>query len=411
MKRVSQTCVYFLISSIVSVFAESAPENLFKNNQEIILKSGLHRLGDYYFGSARVKSKTNSTSSRLGAISESKLLAKARFVDYLFSSLDFGRISSKDLQKDIIKAAKIWWKPKREIFLQNTIVIHKSFQDGIATAVLAVPADSLSVLRVPSFEEIRKNLIDIALVKGVKVNPYLLLELADENEVNKALLFLASQTRDKYSSSNMEAFILGKPLGDLTKGWTKRVSWDPMDLEDLTNETLLKILLVRPYDPQVSVKLADSFKRRGYVRCQKLFEERSKAITYYPKKNSQNDSSPAWASLRFPSPKSIPIELENKLNSMLGSVAGELAEEGYCRLIELSKGTLPLLTISKTEDQFFKLGMEIYFSNNLDLDQSTELFIKSLNINITSDGCNMLGACYLHNRQPIRSISFFDRQC
>ena len=155
MKRVSQTCVYFLISSIVSVFAESAPENLFKSNQEIILKSGLHRLGDYYFGSARVKSKTNSTSSRLGAISESKLLAKARFVDYLFSSLDFGRISSKDLQKDIIKAAKIWWKPKREIFLQDTIVIHESFEDGIATAVLAVPADSLSVLRVPSFEEIR----------------------------------------------------------------------------------------------------------------------------------------------------------------------------------------------------------------------------------------------------------------
>ena len=219
----------------------------------------------------------------------------------------------------------------------------------------------------------RRSLVDIGLQKGVKVNPYLLLELADENEVNKALLFLASQTRDKYSSSNMEAYILGKPLGDLTKGWAKRVSWDPMDLEDLTNETLLKILLVRPYDPQVSVKLADSFKRRGYVRCQKLFEERSKAITYYPEKTSQNDSSPAWASLRLPSPKSIPNELENKLNAMLGSVAGELAEEGYCRLIELSKGTLPLLTTSKTEDQFFELGMEIYYSTNVDLDQSTEL--------------------------------------
>ena len=85
MKRVSQACVYFFIFSFVSIFAESAPENLFKNNQEIILKSGLSRFENYYFGTARVKSRTNSTSSRLGAISESKLLAKARFVDYLFS--------------------------------------------------------------------------------------------------------------------------------------------------------------------------------------------------------------------------------------------------------------------------------------------------------------------------------------
>lgn len=388
--------IIILMLLLTSIYA--APNDIFKNNMSVIIKNEAVPVDGFFFSTGHALAKTSSVMSQKIAQQKAHHNALLGFYRLLLPPLDANSEYDKRLQKKIrneyLKASSL------KLNIQGITTVYELKDGKKYISVLACPIGTNALLQKRfTWKKIINQLSTMAISPASIVGKDLYLEICDKSKISSAQQLLANSLGKKYGQS-LKLMMIGKQA----TYFEPEIAWNikSVEIKSLSTEDLLSILASVPYHPRVCWKIGERLKQQGLIKNAQIFFAlgsvcQALSPDYYEKCMN------AKKQFEF----SIP-------QTEIATILTEESYEGLCtkskfdnkalNSIKIALGQIPAGSLNPPNDENYKNAQEIFFSKDFDVHNAYILYQKSIEKNLSANGCNMAGNCAMLLERPEEAI-------